>query len=143
MKRIFAGLAFALATCSVLAGSLAVKVDASAPKWDSGALVSSNVLVNVWVQVYGAKQGATKTLLDAAKWAPTLTFRRPDNSDTTQVHCYAVRYAIDVDGDGKITEFGADKVGPFSSEVCGRFADPVPVLNLTAPPAPTIEAPAT
>lgn len=129
-------IALLLVSIPAYAGSLALIVDASNPTWDSGAPMTPNVTAGLYVRLYGAVQGQPKTLLDAAPWAPSLKFRRPDTTSTS-IHCYDARYALDTNGD-----MIPDVEGPPTMEWCGKFADPPPVLKLTAPNSIAGQAPA-
>lgn len=118
------------------AGSLQLNVDASEPKWDSGALLSTNLLPDLYVRLYGAVKGQPKALLGTMPWAPLAKFRRPDTVSTS-VHCYEATLALDTTGD-KVP----DLESPHTVEWCGTFADPPPVLQLAAPKGITGQAPA-
>lgn len=115
--------------------SLQLTIDASSPKWDSGAPLASNQLADLSVRLYGAPAGQLKTLLDSMPWSALLTFRRI--SAAAERWCFSASFGLDTTGDGVI-----DQEGPQTPEWCGTFADPVPVLHLTAPNSITGQAPA-
>jgi hypothetical protein len=106
------------------AGTLTLTVDSAAPAWDTGAPVSTNILADLYVRLYGAPEGESMVLLDAQPWAARVTFKR--QSSSTAVHCFAATYALDTTGD-KLP----DKEGPKTAAWCGSFGQPVP--NLAAP----------
>lgn len=115
--------------------SLQIAVDASNPRWDSQAPISSNLLPDLYVRLYGAEQGQTKQLLDAAPWAPTLKFRR--ESGSAAVFCFVASLALDQTGD-KIP----DVESSMTAEWCGTHQSPAPVLKLLPPNGITGQAPA-
>lgn len=126
----------------VQAGTLSVRVEMAAPLWDNGQVIASNMLEIVYVRLYGGKQGAPMTLLDAVKWAPVVTFRRPD-STSTATNCYASTFAVDRDGDGKIGT--NDLEGPLSdvdASSCGTFKDAAIVLKPGKPVPAAVISPA-
>lgn len=124
-------LGFAIECNIAHAGSIGLRVDAANPKWDSGAPLATNDLSRLYVRIYGARQGASKTLLDAKPWSSSVKFTRESVADG--VHCYEAAYAYDRDGDG-----APEIEGPHTAETCGTSAV---VLNLTAPNGITMEAP--
>jgi len=116
-------------------GSLQISVDASGPKWDSQAAISTDLLPDLYVRLYGAAQGQAKTLIDAAAWAPSLKFRR--ESASTAVFCYAASLALDTTGD-KIPDIESAQ----TPELCGTHSTPPPVLKLLPPNGITMQSPA-
>jgi hypothetical protein len=116
-------------------GSLQLTVDATNPRWDSGAPLASNQLSDLKVRLYGAEQGQPKLLLDSVPWAESLKFRR--ESGSAVVFCFAASLALDTDGDSQPNE-----ESPTTGEWCGTFASPPPVLHLLAPNGISGQAPA-
>jgi hypothetical protein len=116
-------------------GSIELRIDASAPRWDSQAPVSTNMLTDLSVLLYGAEQGQPKTLLDSAPWANLVRFKR--ESGSASVFCFAASLALDTDGDTKPNEESAQ-----TAEWCGTHASPPPVLHLMPPNGITGIAPA-
>lgn len=117
-------------------GSMRITVTAPSPAWDSGALLRSDLLPNLYVRLYGGVQGSVKTLLDAVPWAATVRFRR--ESSSTDVHCFDATLALDTTGDAL-----PDEESPHTSEeVCGRFEAQPPVLRLNPPDSIVAESPA-
>lgn len=106
------------------ANTAQLSVDAANPKWDSGAPIAANVLPSLYVRLYGGLEGQTLRLVDAAPWAPTLKFTRPDIAIGRV--CYHALLAIDRTGDGL-----PDEEGPPSAQWCGDSKEPPPpVLKL-------------
>lgn len=138
MRRVIVAVLLAAVMCApAFGGSLALISSIPTPTWGKGEPVPAYAQGKLWVRLYGGKQGQPKTLLDAVKWQATpITFRRPDNADTSQVHCYWQTLALDMDGDGKINAAspGIDVEGPPSTEVCTTFKDSEPIFTLLAPP---------
>ena len=133
MKRFHALLAAALiASVPAIAQTPAPRpaiiltVDASNPSWDSGAPLSSNLLPNVRVRLYGALQGEAKRQLGEQAWVALARFRR--ESTSTAVHCFDATLTLDTNGDGV-----ADEESPHTAEWCGTFSDAPAVLHLAPP----------
>jgi hypothetical protein len=116
-------------------GSLEISVDASNPRWDSQAPLSSNLLPSLYVRLYGGRQGESKTLVDAAPWANSLRFRR--ESGSVEMFCFAASLALDTTGD-QIPDLESDQ----TAEWCGTHQSPAPVLRLAPPNGITGQAPA-
>jgi hypothetical protein len=115
--------------------SIGLTVDASAPRWDSGAALATNVLADVSVRLYGAPAGQPKTLLDSIAWTASPVFRR--EATAADRWCFAATLAIDTTGDGTVDDESAQ-----TAEWCGTFADPAPILHLLPPNGITGKAPA-
>lgn len=94
---------------------LTVSTNAAPPMWDNGQIVSSNVLDGMYVRLYGADAGQPITFLDAAKYAPVLTFMRPNAS--AGMHCYEVTFWLDLNSD-KLVQ--ANEESPHSAPSCGQ-----------------------
>lgn len=115
--------------------SIGLAIDASSPHWDSGAPLPANLLTDLTVRLYGAPEGQAATLLDSARWAAALNFRR--ESTSAERWCFAAALALDTTGDGTV-----DDESPPTASWCGTFADPAPVLHLAPPNGITGKSPA-
>jgi hypothetical protein len=120
---------------SVSPKTLQLTVDASVPRWDSGAPVPSNLLTDLTVRLYGGPLGQLKTLLDSVRWVEKPAFRR--EGTTTLPWCFAGSLGLDTTGDGTIDQESAQ-----TPEWCGTFAETPPVLRLAPPNSITGQAPA-
>jgi hypothetical protein len=117
MKHLAAFLVLLFLAPLAQAAEARLTVDAANPKWDSGAAIAANVLPSLYVRLYGGLEGATPRLVDAAPWAPSLSFRRPDIAPGRV--CYHALLAIDRTGDGL-----PDEEGPPSTPWCGTAEAP-------------------
>jgi hypothetical protein len=113
-------------------GSIQISVDAGNPKWDSGEPIPSNLLPDLYVRIYGAPEGQAKTLIDAAPWAPLLTFRHAG----TGRWCFAASLALDTTGD-KIPDIESEQ-----KDGCEDHTLPAPVLKLMPPNSLSLQTPA-
>lgn len=113
---------------AVAPGTLTLIVTAAQPKWDSGAPLASNQLVDLTVRLYGAEQGQGKAMLASAQYAPTVSFQR--QSQSPAIHCFDATFWLDMNGDKLLQP---EEESTHTAEWCGQFGS-VPVVLKLAPP---------